>query len=112
MLIYSFQWANRGFADLITDTYESIGPGKIDSIQNGILLRTDFHEAFDAFLFAVNPDENYTIIDFTKGGCYRKCLNMKINGEVGERPLDQLLRFHFFQAILTNIKGAADKEEK
>ena len=30
--------------------------GAINSVQNGILLRTDIHQLFDSFAIAINPD--------------------------------------------------------
>jgi hypothetical protein len=38
-----------------TNTSE-IDSSKINSVRNGLLLRTDVHALFDAYLLAVNPD--------------------------------------------------------
>lgn len=38
-----------------TDTSE-IDSTKINSIQNGFLLRSDVHALFDAYLLAIDPD--------------------------------------------------------
>jgi len=38
-----------------TDASE-IDSSKINSIQNGLLLRSDVHALFDAYLVAINPD--------------------------------------------------------
>lgn len=61
----------------------------------------------------MNPDDNYKVFDFSRGGLYRGFGPMKISAEIGSpnRPLDELFRFHFYQAILKNIKGAADVDE-
>lgn len=53
------QWNRRGYPSLITDPAPILalgGPSKIDSIQNVILLRSDLHDAWDNYEFAVNPD--------------------------------------------------------
>ena len=55
----NIQWVNKGYPSRITDTAtlpELGGPTKIDSIQNVILLRSDLHDAWDNYRFAVNPD--------------------------------------------------------
>jgi hypothetical protein len=35
---------------------DEIGPTKINSIQNGLLLRSDLHDQFDSYFLAINPD--------------------------------------------------------
>jgi hypothetical protein len=53
------QWSDKGFPSLITDPAplnEVGGAKKIDSIQNVLLLRSDLHDAWDNYKFAVNPD--------------------------------------------------------
>ncbi len=58
-LTLNIQWVNKGYLSRITDPAtlpELGGPTKIDSIQNVILLRSDLHDAWDNYKFAVNPD--------------------------------------------------------
>jgi hypothetical protein len=57
--MWNLQWTNKGYPSLITDPAprnEVGGPTKIDSIQNVLLLRSDLHDAWDNYKFAVNPD--------------------------------------------------------
>jgi len=58
-LTLNIQWVKKGYPDRITDPAPLIelgGPSKIDSIQNMILLRSDLHDAWDNYMFGVNPD--------------------------------------------------------
>ncbi|KAH8650824.1 HNH endonuclease-domain-containing protein [Tricladium varicosporioides] len=88
---------------------EEIKGGKINSVQNGLLLSSDIHQLFDMYEFSINPDDNYKIVCFDRDG----------HGIAGnffdqrplddpQRPADQLLRWHFRQAVLVNIKGAGE----
>ena len=58
-LTKNIQWTSKGYPNRITDPAtlpELGGPTKIDSIQNVILLRSDLHDAWNSYKFAVNPD--------------------------------------------------------
>ena len=58
-LTKNIQWTSKGYPSRITDPAtlpELGGPTKIDSIQNVVLLRSDLHDAWDSYKFAVNPD--------------------------------------------------------
>lgn len=35
---------------------EEIKGGKINSVQNGLLLRSDIHQLFDVYLISINPE--------------------------------------------------------
>ncbi|KAK9366290.1 hypothetical protein V1509DRAFT_294463 [Lipomyces kononenkoae] len=83
----------------------------INSCQNGILLQTTVHRQFDNFTVSVNVDDDYRIVTFRDdllnvGG--RKldpvCRNPK--DELSVR--DELLRWHFRQAVLANMRGAGE----
>jgi hypothetical protein len=53
-LAYEQHWASYSFSRWI-----SILPdrgGSINSIQNGLLLRSDIHQLFDLYWFSINPD--------------------------------------------------------
>ncbi|KAK0652657.1 hypothetical protein B0T16DRAFT_427047 [Cercophora newfieldiana] len=108
-LAYQHQWDMQGWGQQIT-IFPSIRPfGTINSVQNGLLLRNDIHCEFDLYYFSINPDDGYKIIYFQPEG----------NGIAGtfldacllndrRRPLETLLRWHFRQAVLTNMKGAGE----
>jgi len=88
------------------------GPASINSVQNGLLLRSDIHSRFDHYDFAINPDNGYRIVDFTEGGRLDgHMLWINQNVEPRYRPSDALLREHFKQCVLANVKGADQQKE-
>jgi hypothetical protein len=52
------KWIRENFQRFIQDDAPDHEQGmtKINSIQNGLLLRSDVHDLFDAYEFGVNPD--------------------------------------------------------
>ncbi|KIM78629.1 hypothetical protein PILCRDRAFT_824264 [Piloderma croceum F 1598] len=110
---HDVDWINKGYSSLITDPAhinEVGGPTKIDSIQNVILLRGDLHNAWVNYKFAVDPDAGYVTIPFVGG--YKdiagKILKLDHIADPNLRPLDELLRDHFRQGVLKNMKGAGE----
>ncbi|PWN91075.1 hypothetical protein FA10DRAFT_264973 [Acaromyces ingoldii] len=104
-------WRAKRFASLVTDTGPSQGDAKIDSVQNGLLLLAHHHAAFDAHRFAVDVDRGYEIFDFTRDGERhgRRLLLDHLGGDdASVRPLDALLREHFWQAVLANVRDASE----
>ncbi|KAG9235943.1 hypothetical protein BJ875DRAFT_373223, partial [Amylocarpus encephaloides] len=83
--------------------------GSINSVQNGILLGSAIHQLFDAYDLSINPDDNYNIVFFTLDGdnLAGKYLNQQFRDDP-LRPADQLLRWHFRQAVLANMRGAGE----
>ncbi|KAK9489826.1 HNH endonuclease-domain-containing protein [Lipomyces doorenjongii] len=83
----------------------------INSSQNGLLMLSTIHQCFDGFDFSVNPDDGYKITSFD-GDPFR--IDGKVldpicrdhNSEAGAR--DELLRWHFRQAVLANMRGAGE----
>ncbi|EDR14597.1 uncharacterized protein LACBIDRAFT_292051 [Laccaria bicolor S238N-H82] len=89
------------------------GPASINSVQNGLLLRSDIHNRFDDYDFAINPDNGYRIVDFTEGGKLDgHVLWINQNVEPRYRPSDALLRDHFSQCVLANVKGAGEQRDE
>jgi len=110
---YDIDWANKGYPSLITDpapNNEMGGSKKIDSIQNMLLLRSDLHDAWDNYKFAVNPDRGHVVIPFTGGysDIAGKVLKLDHINNPNHRPLDTLFRDHFLQCVLKNMKGEAE----
>ncbi|KFX87736.1 hypothetical protein O988_09305 [Pseudogymnoascus sp. VKM F-3808] len=106
-LAYEAYWMENNFARWISIIPERGGP--INSVQNGLLLRTDIHQLFDSYDFAINPDDNYKIVFFSEDA-YNLAgtqLDRRILDDP-RRPVDQLLRWHFRQAVLVNMKGAGE----
>lgn len=83
--------------------------GAINSVQNGILLRADIHQLFDSFAIAVNPDDDYKVISFLPHSLF--VYGTHLDHELlrhPERPVEQLFRWHFRQAVLANMRGAGE----
>ncbi|KAG9235385.1 hypothetical protein BJ875DRAFT_504056 [Amylocarpus encephaloides] len=85
-LAFEGLWKDHNFGCWIKSPLngEKIKGGKINSAQNGLLLRSDIRQLFDMYFISINPDTS------------------------SQRPADQLLRWHFRQAVSTNMKGAEE----
>ncbi|KAF8449902.1 HNH endonuclease-domain-containing protein [Kalaharituber pfeilii] len=106
-LAYEGHWNDQQFDRWITIV--PVSGGSINSVQNGLLLRADIHSLFENYAISINPDDGYKIVCFlpdTKGiaGTY---LDQQLLGD-NRRPVDQLLRWHFRQAVLANMRGAGE----
>ena len=53
-LAYEGQWVSGGYSRWITILPEN--GGAINSVQNGLLLKSDIHEQFDSYNLSINPD--------------------------------------------------------
>ncbi|KAN0067194.1 HNH endonuclease domain containing protein [Elaphomyces granulatus] len=88
------------------------GDSGINSAQNGILLRSDIHQLFDQYLISINSDDGYKIICFDVDdvfGVDGKQLDPICRNPADTRSVqDELLRWHFRQAVLTNMRGAGE----
>ena len=49
-------WTEWNYGRWITDMDDTVGLSKINSCQNGFMLRSDIHQLFDQYLVSVNPD--------------------------------------------------------
>ncbi|MCJ1422113.1 hypothetical protein MMC32_008484 [Xylographa parallela] len=61
-LVYQGYWNDPNFSRWITTIPTAGGP--INSVQNGLLFRSDIHQLFDSYFFSINPDDNYKIVYF------------------------------------------------
>ncbi|KAK9320587.1 hypothetical protein V1517DRAFT_348042 [Lipomyces orientalis] len=100
-------FVDLGFSELITNR-ESEKDSGINSCQNGLLMRSCIHQQFDGFDFSINPDDNYKIVTFRTdpfkvGGRILDPICRAPNDEL--RVRDELLRWHFRQAVLINVRG-------
>ncbi|KAK9238089.1 HNH endonuclease-domain-containing protein [Lipomyces kononenkoae] len=103
-------WLQRGFSQWITNRKGDSDTG-ISSSQNGLLMRSDIHQSFDGFDFAINPDNGYkiTCFDTDPAGIDGRRLDPICREVVGEKGArDKLLRWHFRQAVLANMRGAGE----
>ncbi|EEH22419.2 hypothetical protein PABG_04630 [Paracoccidioides brasiliensis Pb03] len=104
-------WIEFNYGCWITNMDDAVGVSKIHSIQNGILMTGHLHTRFDKYLFSVNPDDGYKIVEFGPGswgidGCVLNpvCCDPTTNSHVS----DELLRWHFRQSVLANMRGAGE----
>ncbi|KAH8652735.1 HNH endonuclease-domain-containing protein [Tricladium varicosporioides] len=88
---------------------EEIRGGKINSVQNGLLLDSAIHQLFDMYWFSINPDDNYKIVcfDLDTHNIAGRHLDQRLLDDP-QRPVVPLLRWHFRQAVLVNMKGAGE----
>ncbi|EFW99391.1 hypothetical protein CMQ_7759 [Grosmannia clavigera kw1407] len=106
-LAYQQQWIDGDYGRDVT-IVPSIG-GRINSVQNGLLLLASVHVDFDNYHFSINVDNGYKVVLFEPD-------NLNIAGQALDRrllddpsrPLDSLLRWHFRQAVLANMRGAGE----
>ncbi|TGZ81029.1 hypothetical protein EX30DRAFT_294648, partial [Ascodesmis nigricans] len=118
-------WNQYNYGRWIRDV--TPGVAKINSRQNGFLLRGDIHTDFDNYLVSVNPDvsalevsslftltgpkDNYKIVVFgldvlnIDGRTLDPICHHPTNPH---RVSDQLLGWHFRQSVLANMKAAGE----
>ena len=121
-------WREGGFSKYITDMDNATGVTKINSCQNGFLLRSHVHTDFDQYLISVNPDvsslhylncvfayellqDGYKVVVFCEDldGLDGRILDSVCrNPGDPHRISDAILRWHFRQCILGNMRGAGE----
>ncbi|KAL0634241.1 hypothetical protein Q9L58_006859 [Maublancomyces gigas] len=106
-LAYEGHWMEHNYSHWITIQPSTGGP--INSVQNGMLLTADAHALFDSYKVSINPDDNYKIVCFDGDGLGvgGRHLDQQLLRD-DRRPVDQVLRWHFRQAVLANMKGAGE----
>ncbi|PUU73050.1 hypothetical protein B9Z19DRAFT_1035641 [Tuber borchii] len=110
-LAYEKLWNDCNYSRFITDPPADPSHGTINSVQNGILLTREMHYAFDNYSWSINPDDNHKIVCFTPDLSYYGIAGRSLDQTFLDnnlRPPDQLLRWHFRQAVLTNVKGVGE----
>ncbi|OJD21951.1 hypothetical protein ACJ73_06707 [Blastomyces percursus] len=79
-----------------------VGASRINSTQNGLLLRSDVHDLFNSYMLSINPDVNILGVD-------GRILDPICRNPNGSNSVsDEILRWHFRQAVLANMKGAGN----
>ncbi|CAK7245432.1 MAG: hypothetical protein STHCBS139747_007013 [Sporothrix thermara] len=109
-LAYENEWNRRGFANLITIPPPAPRQSDtVNSVQNGLLMQASLHELFSSYDFSILPDAGYKIIFFMPDmyGLAGTSLDRQLLDDP-RRPLDALLRWHFEQAVLCNVRGAGE----
>ncbi|MCJ1325266.1 hypothetical protein MMC10_001928 [Thelotrema lepadinum] len=104
-LAYESHWNSHDYSRWITQVPEN-GRGSIDSVQNGLLLSSEAKDMFETYSLSINPD----IFTCFFPAAARFAGNI-VPQSFLDNPLrtpDQLLRWHFRQAVLTNMKGVGE----
>ncbi|TFL00910.1 hypothetical protein BDV98DRAFT_99421 [Pterulicium gracile] len=88
------------------------GPTKMNSVQNGLLLRVDVHILWDDYLLGVNVDNDKAIVCFgPQTGFDGRKFYINPSTPLEHRPLSELLRRHFEQCVLANLKGTGVRDD-
>ncbi|EZF35531.1 hypothetical protein H109_01523 [Trichophyton interdigitale MR816] len=104
-------WVEHGFGRWASNIENQVGGLSINSIQNGLLLKSNVHQFFDAYKISINPDDGYKVVCFGPDllGVDGRVLDpICRNPNDSSRVSDELLRWHFRQAVLANMKGSGD----
>jgi len=81
---------------------------RINSPQNGLLLKSGVHQRFDQYLISVNPDDGYKVVEFgfDGDGLDGRILDPACRDRSNpHRVCDLVLRWHIRQAVGMNVKG-------
>ncbi|KAG0639122.1 HNH endonuclease-domain-containing protein [Tuber brumale] len=114
-LAYEQHWNQWNYGRWITIPPALESYGLINSVQNGIMLTCGLHKMFDAYEWAINPDDNYKIICFTPNTLEDHVAGNFLGRAFVDnplRPVDELLRWRFRQAVIINMKGAREPSFK
>ncbi|KAL2833488.1 hypothetical protein BJY01DRAFT_93298 [Aspergillus pseudoustus] len=94
-----------------------IGEDELYSLQNGLLLHRSIHPQFDVYEWAIDPRDGYKVTVFHQKETILpidgRSLSEKSRCQGGPaewRVSDNALRWHFEQAVLKNMKGAAGEQ--
>ncbi|KAG0641782.1 HNH endonuclease-domain-containing protein [Tuber brumale] len=110
-LRHESHWIQYNYGQWITDIDGAVGSSKINSRQNGFLLRQEVHTMFDQYLISVNPDDGYKVVVFDPDlyGYDGKTLDPVCrNPDDPHRVSNHLLRWHLRQSVLANLRGAGE----
>ncbi|KAG0130929.1 hypothetical protein HOY82DRAFT_485965, partial [Tuber indicum] len=104
-------WTHSDYRWRITEMDDATGSSKTHSSQNGSLLQKTVQQIFESFLIGSNPDDNYKIVVFDPDirGLDRRILDPVCRNPNDPRHVsDQLLRWHFRQSVLANMRGEGE----
>ncbi|KAL4910396.1 hypothetical protein BDW74DRAFT_173853 [Aspergillus multicolor] len=104
-------WVRNGWGDewIKSDEDEDeelIGPDRLYSAQNGLLLGACARSFFCTFVLTVDPDDDYRVVFLCQDtlGYNGRRLSETAIGNVS----DECLRWHFHQSILTAVRGMGE----
>ncbi|KAI9931723.1 hypothetical protein MW887_010302 [Aspergillus wentii] len=98
---------SHGFSQLITHNH----PPGINSPQNGLLLQSHIHQLWDNYVIAVNPHDGYKVQAFSRTAWQHHGKVLHPTCRQSGNPtsvVDALLRWHYEQAVLCNMRGAGE----
>ncbi|KAL1983690.1 hypothetical protein VTN96DRAFT_10119 [Rasamsonia emersonii] len=104
-------WIQYNYGRWITKMDDVVGNSKINSVQNGLLMSENLHTRFDQYLFSINPVDGYKVITFmpNRWGIDGRILDpICRNPNNPDHVSDEVLRWHFRQCILANMRGAGE----
>ncbi|KAK9241820.1 hypothetical protein V1506DRAFT_510050 [Lipomyces tetrasporus] len=85
--------------------------GSVNSPQNGFLLQSNVHRRFDQYEISINPNDHYRIVCFlddSLGLAGRQLDPICRDLEDPHHVNDNILFWHFQQAVLANMRGAGE----
>ncbi|CAG7993859.1 unnamed protein product [Penicillium nalgiovense] len=104
-------WIEHGYGRYITNMDDTPRTSKINTVQNGLLMNAALHICFGQYMFSVNPDDGYKIVTFVPDQWQ---IDGRVLDPVCRQPndpnhvADDLLRWHFRQSVLANMRGAGE----
>ncbi|KAI9880656.1 MAG: hypothetical protein M1830_001660 [Pleopsidium flavum] len=106
-LAHKGHWVKQNFNRWITRPSASEDP--INSVHNGLLLEAGVHSLFDSYIISINPDDDFKVVSFQQDvkSIAGKHLDQRFVDDP-DRPTKSVLRWHFRQAVLANMRGAGE----
>ncbi|KAK9364953.1 hypothetical protein V1509DRAFT_661277 [Lipomyces kononenkoae] len=99
---------NHNFGELVVLDERD---GSVNSPQNGLLLKKDVHSRFDQYEISINPNDDYRIVCFLDdswGLAGRQLDTICRDIEHPHHVNDNIIFWHFQQAVLANIRWAGE----
>ncbi|KAG0636815.1 hypothetical protein HOY80DRAFT_975892 [Tuber brumale] len=108
---HSSLWIQYDYGRWIAGKGDATESSKINSPQNGFLLRQEVQTMFNQYLISVNPDDGYKVVvfNFDIFGYDGRTLDPVCRNPADPHSVsDELLRWHFRQSVLANVRGAGE----
>ncbi|KAG0637468.1 hypothetical protein HOY80DRAFT_972672 [Tuber brumale] len=110
-LEHESHWIKSEYGRWITDVEDVPRSSKILSAQNAFLVEAAIRQLFDQYLITINPDDGYKVVAFDPDirGLDGRILDPACRNPADpHRVSDQLLRWHFRQSVLANMRGLGE----
>ncbi|KAG0131612.1 hypothetical protein HOY82DRAFT_646238 [Tuber indicum] len=104
-------WIQYDYERWIAGKDDANESSKIHSPRNGFHLRLDVQQMFDQYRISVNPDDGYKVVVFDSDiySYDGKILDPESRHPADPHSVsDELLRWHFHQSVLANVRGAGE----